>query len=202
MCPAHCSQAFHSSYWSTYRKGNLYFPKETSPFVILHLHGPCTPNHFPLQLPASLPLPQLSAAENGHGWFTSSSGWSKTPLHFPTQTPYFAWGGGGVMGIWLLFALRTHPIAQGYQLHAQGSCSACPGRESLKVSDLCDSKSKQTKLSEGEHLGTFSTLTITLQQFPCDFGYTLYRRDSVFSALPGHRDFVFKPKETGWGDGA
>lgn len=106
------------------------------------------------------------------------------------------------MGIWLLFALRTHPIAQGYQLHAQGSCSACPGRESLKVSVLCDSKSKQTKLSEGEHLGTFSTLTITLQQFPCDFGYTLYRRDSVFSALPGHRDFVFKPKETGWGDGA
>lgn len=183
MCPAHCSQAFHSSYWSTYRKGNLYFPKETSPFVILHLHSPCTPNHFPLQLPASLPLPQPSAAENGHGWFTSSSGWSKTPLHLPTQTPYFAWGGVGVMGMWLLFALRTHPIAQATSsMHRACAQPVQEGRASKFQSYVTVNQSKQSS-AKGNISGLSQPLRLHCSNFLVTL-VTLCTGETVFSAWP------------------
>lgn len=104
--------------------------------------------------------------------------------------------GGGSYGNVAFVCSKNSSHSPGYQLHAQGLCSACPGRESLKVSVLCDSKSKQTKLSEGEHLGTFSTLTITLQQFPCDFGYTLYWRD-CFLCLATEILFLNQKKQGG-----
>lgn len=120
---------------------------------------------------ASSPLQPLASLLRGSLGPRASREEDKTPPNFALRPIALPRGPG------------TSPLPRDTSCShgATRSCSPrntapCPqGRESLKISALRDSKSKQTKLREVEHFGAFSALITVLQQFPCELGHTLYQ---------------------------